>query len=310
MIFLLTYLSGKYKVKGYLAFPHFFPVDKTDVQHWLEAHFKQRNLSVQPIACPISPWKVDEQAAPLSVVDKKNAHAVVRKTAQLPAALRLQSKLEKLPAFLYCRGGRGNFGRVKIEWLEQFARKGYIVFAPCYRGNEGGEGKDEFGGADKEDVLTSYQFLRSLPCVDNRKISVMGFSRGAINATQLAVEVDVHRLILWSGVADLAQIYRERKDLQRMLRKVVGGTPVKNRRAYEKRSPVFLAEKLACPVLIIHGTEDRFVPIQHALTMYQRLKELGLQVDLHVYEGEGHLFPYSVHLLAVQRMFQWIAEKD
>lgn len=277
MIFLLTYLSGRYKVKGYLALPTSISADKQDIQQYLEQHFNIAGLPVQPIACPI-----------------------------LPHATKLEHKLYKLPALLYCRGGRGKFGRVKIEWLEQFAQEGYIVFAPCYRGNEGGEGKDEFGGADQEDVLSAYGFLQSLPFVDSQQISVMGFSRGAINATQLAVQANVHRLILWSGVADLAQTYRERNDLQRMLRKVVGGTPAKNSIAYQKRSPVALADQLKCPVLIIHGTEDHFVPIQHGLTMYQRLKELGIQVDMHTYEGEGHLFPYPVHLLAVQRMFQWI----
>lgn len=41
------------------------------------------------------------------------------------------------PVLIYCRGGLGNYGGVNTAWLEQFVNKGYIVFAPSYRGNEG-----------------------------------------------------------------------------------------------------------------------------------------------------------------------------
>src|SRR5690606_9642680 len=131
------------------------------------------------------------------------------------------------PALIYCRGGIGSVGRVRARWVDAFASRGYVCFAPCYRGNEGGEGRDEFGGVEREDVHAAVRLLQALPFIDRSRISLFGFSRGSINATQTAVAMPdaVHSLVLWGGVADLARTYEERVDLRRMLKRVIGGSP-------------------------------------------------------------------------------------
>jgi dipeptidyl aminopeptidase/acylaminoacyl peptidase len=115
--------------------------------------------------------------------------------------------------------------------------------------------------------------------------------------------------VLWSGVADLARTYEERVDLRRTLKRILGGSPAKRPEAYRGRSPLFHVERLACPVLVIHGTRDEQVPVEHGLTIYRELRERGAAVDLHLYEGCGHLLPYLVHEAAVDRMFDWIAQE-
>lgn len=208
---------------------------------------------------------------------------------------------------MYCRGGIGKVGRVKTQWIEQFANQGYVVFAPSYRGNEGGEGRDEFGGADQEDVLAAYRFVQSLPFIQKDRISVMGFSRGSINATKLTVHSNgIHKLILWSGVSNLSQTYEERIDLRRMLKRVIGGTPNKLPAAYESRSPLIMANDIQCPILLIHGTNDAQVDFTHSLNMYNKLKVIQADVSFHRYEDLGHHFPMPIHIQAVERMFQWL----
>jgi dipeptidyl aminopeptidase/acylaminoacyl peptidase len=215
--------------------------------------------------------------------------------------------LSKLPALIYCRGGIGKVGRVKTQWIEQFANHGYAVFAPSYRGNEGGEGRDEFGGADQEDVLAAYRFVQNLPFVQKDRISVMGFSRGSINATKLTVQsTGISKLILWSGVSDLSQTYEERIDLRRMLKRVIGGTPNKLPAEYESRSPLLMANEIQCPILLIHGTDDVQVDFSHSLHMYNKLMELQSDVTFHRYEGLEHHFPAQIHIQAVDRMFHWL----
>ncbi|MFN7250460.1 MAG: alpha/beta hydrolase family protein [Anaerobacillus sp.] len=270
MIFKVTYLSNGLKVKGYLGVPNNFKVSKEEIAGLFG------NLPV----CEVAKSIVSNQ---------------------------IKIRQSHLPALIYCRGGIGHFGRVKPSWVEAFANHGYIVFAPCYRGHEGGEGQDRFGGADCEDVHAAFRLIESFPFVDKEKISIMGFSRGSINATRTAIEMpSTNKLILWGGVSSLSQTYEERVDLRRMLKRVIGGTPTKIPLAYQERSPIDLASRIRCPVLIMHGQADTQVSVRHGLSMYERLRILSKKTSLHLYEGYGHHLPYVIHNEAINRMFSWI----
>lgn len=274
----LTYISDGLKVKGYLAFPHGYGFPQGELAESLRRHYGRTDLPVTPIATPL-------------LRDIRDVRAAV----------------SPWPVFLYCRGGIGHVGRVQTHWLERFARHGHLVFAPCYRGSESGEGRDEFGGRDQEDVLAAYRFLESLPFVDARRISVMGFSRGAINAAQAAASpLPIRKLALWSGVSDLARTYEERVDMRRMLKRVIGGSPAKLPEAYRERSPEALVPRIGCPTLVIHGTNDMQVDFEHGRRMYERLLEAGVPADFHRYEGLGHHLPPDVHEAAIARTFDWI----
>ncbi|WP_308420398.1 alpha/beta hydrolase family protein [Paenibacillus segetis] len=248
----------------------------SDLQTWIESHYSSTELPITQIASSIKPNKQD-------------------------------IRVQKWPVLIYCRGGIGRVGSVKTHWLEQFANYGHIIFAPSYRGTEGGEGRDEFGGQDQEDVLAGYRLLTSLPFVDANRISVMGFSRGSINATLTVVnQPQVNSCIFWSGVSDLAQTYDERIDLRKMLKRVIGGSPMKTPDSYVARSPIAMAEQIHCPVLVIHGTGDNQVNFSHGLQMRNKLQELGADVTFHPYEGLGHHFPTDIHNRAIERMYSWI----
>ena len=64
---------------------------------------------------------------------------------------------KKYPCIIWCRGGIGNNGAIDTFTARgifgQLASWGYCVFASQYRGNAGGEGYDEVGGNDVNDIL-------------------------------------------------------------------------------------------------------------------------------------------------------------
>ncbi len=287
MIYRVSYISDTYKVKGYLALPYGMSMDQEALQLSLQQFYDRTDLEVEQIACPLHH-------------PHENVHE------------------QRLAVFVYCRGGIGRVGSVRAKWLERFAQHGQLVFAPCYRGAEGGEGWDQFGGADAQDVTSALDWLSTLSFVDETRISLMGFSRGSVNATLAAAtwqqqdtgngETDngVYRLVLWGGVADLALTYEERIDLRRMLKRVIGGSTGKYPERYEARSPVALAPQLSCPVLIIHGEQDMQVDPGHGKLMRERLEELHKPFAVHWYEHYGHHMPEEIHKQAIARMFEWL----
>jgi dipeptidyl aminopeptidase/acylaminoacyl peptidase len=280
-IFHITYLSDTYHVKGYLGIPDGYRLSVSVLQDLLWSRY---------------PDAVD---LPIREVEGENNLCHAESGQELLNAT--------LPALIYCRGGIGKVGMVKLDWIRLFANQGYIIFAPSYRGNEGGEGRDEFGGADLEDVSEAFRILQSFPFVRKDQISLLGFSRGSINATQVAcLHPDTYKLILWGGVTDLAKTYAQRVDLRRMLKRVIGGTPAKYPERYAMRSPIFYKDQIHCPVLIVQGTDDVQVDQSHALEMYHALQARQANVELHLYRGYGHHLPPLVHEAVVERMFDWL----
>ncbi len=96
-----------------------------------------------------------------------------------------------------------------------------VVIGSQYRGNDGGEGKEEYGGADVRDVMNLIPLARSLGYVDMNNVFLFGVSRGGME-TYLALKnsIPVNAAAISGGVTDLfgnakdhpdyvANIYRE-----------------------------------------------------------------------------------------------------
>jgi dipeptidyl aminopeptidase/acylaminoacyl peptidase len=213
------------------------------------------------------------------------------------------------PGLIYCRGGIRKVGMVRIRRIVSMARRGFVVFAPFYRGNEGGEGREDFAGEDRFDVHHALPLLRSLEEVRPGPISLIGFSRGAVMALLTAKECDgVGPVVVWGGVSDLFQTYEERIDLRRMLKRVVGH-PRKQAEEYVKRSPVYWAEQIRSPVMIVHGTKDSQVGVEQARKLAEALERAGKEYAMELYDGLPHRFPKEEDERALDAVFAWISQK-
>lgn len=214
------------------------------------------------------------------------------------------------PGLLYCRGGIRKVGMVRKRRIFSLARRGYVVFAPFYRGNEGGEGREDFGGEDRFDVYHAVKLMQSLPETVPGPVPLIGFSRGAIMAMQAAKECpEVGPVVVWGGVSDLFDTYEERVDLRRMLKRVVGH-PRKQAEAYKLRSPVYWIEQVKVSVMIVHGTNDMQVSVSHARKLAEALERAGKDYAMELYEGLEHRFPKENDERALDAVFAWIKRKQ
>ncbi|WP_338750815.1 alpha/beta hydrolase family protein [Bacillus sp. FJAT-52991] len=210
--------------------------------------------------------------------------------------------------FLYLRGGIKNVGMVRPARITQFASEGFIVFAPFYRGNRGGEGNEDFAGEDREDAFSAFDLLQTHPRVTGR-IHLFGFSRGGVMALLTAIEKEVTSVVTWGGVSNMILTYDERKDLRRMLKRVIGGSPYKHRELYQWRTPLYHLEKIKVPVLIIHGKKDHNVTIEHAYQLEKGLKQLENSVETWYFDQYDHYFPPAINRQIVKDLCIWMKKQ-
>lgn len=217
--------------------------------------------------------------------------------------------VEFYDGFLYLRGGIKNVGKVRPARIVQFASEGFIVFAPFYRGNQGGEGNEDFAGDDRQDAFSAFTLLQEHPQV--KKVHIFGFSRGGVMALLTAIQFpEAASVVTWGGVSDMFLTYVERKDLRRMMKRVIGGTPSKYPDRYKYRTPLFQLEKLQAPVLIIHGEQDRNVTVEHAFRLEKRLKTLNKKVESWYFKEYTHYFPPAVNRKTVEDLTAWMKSRQ
>lgn len=207
--------------------------------------------------------------------------------------------------FLYLRGGIKNVGKVRPARIAQFAQEGFIVFAPFYRGNQGGEGNEDFAGEDREDAFSAFLLLKSYPGIKN--IHILGFSRGGVMALMTGIRFpEAASIVTWGGVSDMTLTYEERKDLRKMMKRVIGGTPAKYPERYQWRTPLYEMEKLSAPLLIIHGAKDRNVSVEHARRLEERLRTLEKKVECWYFSDYTHYFPPVINRKVVIDLTKWM----
>lgn len=210
--------------------------------------------------------------------------------------------------FLYLRGGIKNVGRVRYGRIIQFASEGFIVFAPFYRGNQGGEGEEDFAGEDRSDAFAGFKVLQNHPNV--KRIHIFGFSRGGVMALLTGIQFpEAASLVTWGGVSDMFLTYEEREDLRRMMKRVIGGTPEKYPERYHFRTPLFYLEKLKIPVLIIHGRKDRNVSPEHAYRLERKLEFMNKEVESWYFSEFTHYFPPKTNRKVVSALSKWMKKE-
>ncbi|MFC0274227.1 alpha/beta hydrolase family protein [Metabacillus herbersteinensis] len=213
----------------------------------------------------------------------------------------------KYEALLYLRGGIKNVGKVRVGRIVQFASEGFVVMAPFYRGNQGGQGNEDFAGDDRYDATSAFNVLKNHNKVHHGRIHLFGFSRGGVMALLAGIlDKEICSIVTWGGVSDMFLTYVERKDLRRMMKRVIGGTPTKFPERYKWRTPLYQLESLHAPVLIIHGVKDKNVSVDHAYRLEKRLKELDKKVESWYFEQFTHYFPPKDNRQTLHRLCQWM----
>lgn len=202
---------------------------------------------------------------------------------------------ENLPCVIFNRGGNREFGALTdvraAALLAPIASWGYVVVASQYRGNVGGEGKEEFGGDDVNDVLNLLPLLRSVPRADANRVGMYGWSRGGMMAYLALTRTDrIAAVVVGGGMTDLADSMERRPEMERVFAELIPAFTKDKEAALAVRSAVRWPERLhkGTPILVLHGGADWRVHPTQALAMSSRLLECKHPFRFILFEGGDH----------------------
>jgi dipeptidyl aminopeptidase/acylaminoacyl peptidase len=208
----------------------------------------------------------------------------------------------KSPAIILPHGGpmSRDYGDFDY-WSELFANRGYIVFQPNFRGSSG-YGYDfemasieGWGKAMQDDLQDAANWLKSQNIVDEKRICIAGASYGGYAALMAAVKhsKSFRCAASFAGVSDLELIISNARRFtnNEIVKKQFGTDDDK----LEAVSPVNFAEQITMPILLIHGTDDKVVPVTHSRDMADELEDFDKDVRYVEIEGANHHLSVQKH---------------
>lgn len=225
-----------------------------------------------------------------------------------------------LPMIVAIHGGpHGVYDTYSFDWEAQlFASRGYAVLQVNYRGS-GGRGREfltagygRWGREMQDDVTDGVRWAIADGVADPKRICIYGGSYGAYAALTGAFrEPELFRCAVgMAGVYDLPLMF-EKGDIQSVesgvnyLKKAVGT----DSEELKRRSPVYNADKIRIPVLLLHGKLDERTPYEHATRMRDALEKAGNPPEWSTEWGEGHgFFDEANRAAAYELMLKFFAK--
>jgi dipeptidyl aminopeptidase/acylaminoacyl peptidase len=197
-----------------------------------------------------------------------------------------------------------------LQWLN----RGALVLEPNYRGSAGyGEAFRQLnvrnlGVGDAWDVLSGVDALVERGIVHPDSVGAMGWSQGGYISAFLTTTSDRFRAIsVGAGISDWVTYYVN-TDIHPFTRQYLRATPWEDPEIYATTSPMTYITQATTPTLIQHGELDRRVPIPNAYKLYQGLQDMGVPVELVVFQGFGHgINKPKERLAATWQNWQWFA---
>lgn len=217
---------------------------------------------------------------------------------------------KKYPTIVYYYGGtasvkRGFTGR----WpFSLWAAQGYVVYvlqpsgAPGYGQKFSAKHVNAWGKDTADDIMDATKaFVKEHDFVDGKRLANMGASYGGFMTMYLATKTDMFAAsISHAGISNLSEYwgygwwgYGYSGIASR------GSFPWNNPDLYVKQSPLYSADKVQTPLLLIHGDADTNVPVTESHQMYTALKLLDKDVELVEFAGDDH------HVNARDHRLRW-----
>lgn len=213
-----------------------------------------------------------------------------------------------------------------VAYVAAFARNGYIIFKPDFRGNGDSQGQPEgayYSPAYATDALNAISTLKQFKGANPNKIGLWGHSMGG-NITLRAVVVDskdIRAAVIWSGVVGsydgLMNNWQRKVRYQPPAREIelrnnyrkrltdTYGTPENNPVFWQAIDPTDHLTEISTPIQLHTGGNDEEVPISFSESLKEKLTKADKVVEYYNYPGGDHNISSPNFELAMQRSIEF-----
>lgn len=201
---------------------------------------------------------------------------------------------KQYPLLLCNYGGPGSqtvvnkYGAVSL-WHQYMAQNGFIVVSVDNTGT-GFRGEDfkkktylQLGKLEIEDQIKAAAYFSKLPYVHSDKIGHWGWSFGGFMSC-LAITKGASIFRYAVAIAPVTSWrYYDTIYTERYMR-----SPVDNEDGYEDNTPFTFLDNMKGKLLLIHGSADDNVHLQHTMQLSKRLTEKNIPFDMIIYPNKNH----------------------
>ncbi|HUF05525.1 MAG TPA: prolyl oligopeptidase family serine peptidase [Aridibacter sp.] len=193
------------------------------------------------------------------------------------------------PVIVFNRGSyvRGDIAPELVAMYNRLADSGFTVVAPLYRGSDGGEGRDDMGGADLNDLMNVVPLLKNLG-FSEKNLFLYGESRGGMMVFQAIRDGFPARAAATFGAfTDLEEMGSGQQG-EAMAKAIWPDFEKKRNEIIKRRSAISWPEKLNIPLLLMHGSNDESVAPSQTLRLASKLSKGELEFGVIVFPGGDH----------------------
>ncbi|KAK7689593.1 hypothetical protein QCA50_007385 [Cerrena zonata] len=207
---------------------------------------------------------------------------------------------ETPPVVVWVHGGPFNMEPVFFSLSRQFWTNRGWAYIDVHYGGSTGFGRayretlhDKWGLLDIQDSQQTVVELGRLGLVDPKRACICGESAGGYSTLQAATSLPdffAAGAALY-GVSDMKKLCDVLHKFEFYFGdRLMGGPYEEIPDVWKERSPIYHADQIQMPLLVLQGTLDPVVPAQQMIDMVNAIKKRGGKSELLLFEGEGHGF--------------------
>ncbi len=204
---------------------------------------------------------------------------------------------KKYPLIVYYYGGSIATSRYFNARFLEYAANGYFVYVlnPSGAVGYGPEFSNlhvnDWGKIVADEIISGVtKVAAAKPFIDARRIGGWGASQGGFMTETVAYKTDLFRaFVSLNGISNLTSYWGAGwwAFVNHGIA-TAGSFPWNRPDIFADRSPIFHADKIKTPILLLHGDADINVPISESEQLFTALKLLGREVEFIRFRGEEH----------------------